>query len=141
MITTSTNKPKVWFWIVSAFALLWNAMGVNAYLQQAYNTKAHQAMYNAEQLEIIAQQPAWYAAAFAIAVCCGALGCISLLFRKKWAYGLFLLSAFGAIIQHIYIFTTVEMNMVAMIMPILIIVVCLLLIFFAKNAIAKGWLN
>ena len=36
----STTKPSKAFWIISGVALLWNAMGVNQYLQQAYMTDA-----------------------------------------------------------------------------------------------------
>lgn len=141
-MTASTNKPPVWFWIVSVFALLWNGLGVMAYLAQAFMTDQMIAeLPKEQQAEFLVEHPAWYTAAFAIAVFCGALGCLSLLIRKKWAHILFILSALGAIIQHVYLFTTVQMDIAAMIMPILIIVVCLLLIFFAKNSIAKGWLK
>ncbi len=43
-MTNSTNKPTVLFWIIGVVALIWNAMGVNAYIQQAYNTESYQAM-------------------------------------------------------------------------------------------------
>ena len=45
MTEKSTNKPPVWFWIVSAVALIWNGIGVNMYLQQAYDTESYRAMY------------------------------------------------------------------------------------------------
>ena len=83
MTDQSTTKPPVWFWIISVVALLWNGMGVNAYLQQAYMTEGFKAQYNAEQLEAIANTPAWVTAAFAIAVFAGFLGCVGLLLRKK----------------------------------------------------------
>ena len=35
MNTTARNKPSVGFWIASVAGLLWNLLGVNAYLQQA----------------------------------------------------------------------------------------------------------
>ncbi|MDH5412635.1 MAG: hypothetical protein OEW87_00730, partial [Flavobacteriaceae bacterium] len=85
-----TVKPPMWFWIIGVIALIYNGMGINAYLQQAYNTESFQAMYSAEQLELIAMTPAWATAAFAIAVFAGFLGCIGLLLRKKWAKSLFL---------------------------------------------------
>ena len=33
---TSTNKPKAAFWIIAVVALIWNLMGVMAYLSQAF---------------------------------------------------------------------------------------------------------
>jgi hypothetical protein len=83
---STTNKPPVWFWIVSVLALLWNGAGVYQYLQQAYNTDSFKAMCTPEQLEVYANLPSWYTAVFAIAVFGGFLGCLMLLFRKKIAY-------------------------------------------------------
>lgn len=38
-MTDKINKPTSAFWIISAVALLWNIMGVIAYLGQAYMTE------------------------------------------------------------------------------------------------------
>lgn len=141
-MTISLNKPPIWFWILSVLALLWNGLGVLAYLGKAFITDDLIAQLPEEQqAEFLIQYPAWYTAAFAFAVFCGALGCIALLIRKKWAYPLFLISALGAIIQHTYLFRTVEMTSATIVMPIMVIVVCLFLIWFAKNAISKQWIN
>ncbi|PNQ73050.1 hypothetical protein C1T31_08635 [Hanstruepera neustonica] len=139
-MTDSTNKPPVWFWIVSVVALIWNGMGVMAYLARAFATdEMIAAMPEEQQAEFLVDYPAWYTAAFAIAVFAGALGCLALLLRKKWAYGLLVLSAIGAIVQHVYLFMNVDMPSV--IMPIIIIIVCLFLIWLSKQAIAKGWIS
>ncbi len=38
-MTTSTRaRPPIWFWIVSILALLWNLLGVMAYLAQVNMT-------------------------------------------------------------------------------------------------------
>lgn len=141
-MTTSMNKPPIWFWIVSVIALIWNGLGVMAYLGRAFATDEMIAALPAEQqAEFLAEYPAWYTAAFALAVFCGALGCIALLIRKKWAHPLFIISALGAIVQHVYLFMNVEMDGAAMVMPILVILVCLFLIWLAKNSISKGWIN
>ena len=73
-----------------------------------------------QQAELLVEHPAWYTAAFALAVFCGFLGCIALLIKKKWAHSLFLISALGAIIQHAYLFVNVEMDNAAMVMPIMV---------------------
>lgn len=141
-MTTTSNKPSMWFWIVGVLALLWNSMGVLAYLGRAFITDEMIAeLPEAQQAEFLVDYPAWYTAAFAIAVFSGALGSLSLLIRKKWAHFLFILSAFGAIIQHIYLFINVEMNATQLVMPILVIVVCLFLVWFAKSSISKGWIK
>jgi hypothetical protein len=141
-MTTSIQKPPVWFWVISVLALLWNSAGVLAYLGRAFITDDMiAALPEAQQAEFLVDYPAWYTAAFATAVFGGVIGSMLLLVRKKWAHLLFVISAFGAIIQHIYLFTNVEMNLVQLVMPILVIVVCLFLIWFAKNSIAKGWIK
>ncbi|MCT4629183.1 hypothetical protein [Winogradskyella sp.] len=141
-MSNSINKPPIWFWIVSVIALIWNGLGVMAYLGRAFATDEMIAQLPEEQkAEFLMEFPAWYTAAFAIAVFCGALGCLALLIRKKWAYILFVLSALGAIVQHIYLFINIEMDGSKMVMPVMIIIVCLLLIWLAKNAISKNWIN
>jgi hypothetical protein len=140
MEENSINKPPIWFWIVSVLALIWNGLGVMAYLGRAFATEEMiAALPEEQQAEFLVEYPAWYTAAFAIAVFAGALGCLALLLRKKWAYTLFVLSALGAIIQHVYLFLNVDMP--SLIMPIMVIVVCLLLIWLAKSATTKGWIS
>jgi len=139
-MTNSSTKPPVWFWIVSVLALLWNGVGVMAYLARAYATdEMIAALPEEQQAEFLVEYPAWYTAAFAIAVFAGVLGCITLLLRKKIAYELFFLSALGAIIQHAYLFMNVDMP--SIVMPVMVIVVCLFLIWFSKNAITKNWIS
>lgn len=137
MSSETLNKPPVWFYIISTVALLWNAMGVNQYLQQAFETESFKAYNSAEQLEIYSSLPAWYTAAFALAVFGGAIGSILLLLRKKLAYTVFLISLLAIIVQMAYL--TFSLNM-ANIMTAMIVVVGILLVWFSKKGIAKGWL-
>jgi len=139
MSENSTSKPPIWFWIVSVLGLVWNVMGVNAYLQQAYNTESFRAMYPPEQLEIVANQPAWLTAAFAIAVFGGALGCLALLLRKKWAVTLLLLSLLAVIVQMSYAFINDQVT--NMVMTLMIIVFAIFLIWFSRKSAANGWIS
>ena len=52
-----------------------------------------------------------------------------------------MISALGAIVQHAYLFMNVEMDGAAMAMPVMVIIVCLFLIWLAKNAITKNWIS
>ena len=139
------NKPTAGFWVISIVALIWNAMGVNQYLQQAYQTDTFKAMYTEEQLTMIQNAPTWATAAFAVAVFGGLLGCIMLLLKKKFAKTLFLLSLIGIIVQMIHnVFMTNAMEVYgpgAIIMPLMVMTVGIFLIWFSKKAIAKGWLS
>lgn len=138
-MTNSTNKPPIWFWVVSVIALVWNAMGVNEYLQQAYNTESYREMYTPEQLEIAANLPSWVTAAFAIAVFAGALAAIGLLLRKSWSVKLWLLSLLAVIVQMGYLLINGYAS--SIVMTIMIIVFALVFVWFARMSQGKGWLS
>lgn len=139
-MSNSTNKPNAAFWVIGVVALIWNLMGVMAYLTRAFITEEMiAALPKEQQAEFLVEYPAWYTAAFAFAVFGGALGALLLLLKKKLAYPLFIVSAIGAIAQHVYLFMNIEeMDMV---MPIMIIVVCIFLIWYSKDVIKKGILR
>ena len=144
-MSENSSKPNPLFWIVGVIALVWNLLGVSAYLMQAYKTESYMANFTAEQAEIINNTPSWATAAFAIAVFGGALGSLVLLLRKKLANILFVLSFVGVIVQFIYNFFVVNSLEVygpgGLIMPILTIAFALFLIVYSKNCIKKGWLS
>ncbi|MCK0157888.1 hypothetical protein MWU65_11895 [Cellulophaga sp. F20128] len=145
MTQISTNKIPVWFWILSIVALLWNIMGVMAYLADAYMPQEVLTALPATQQELYAARPPWVTAAFAIAVFAGVLGCILLLLRKKLAKTVFLVSLLGVLAQNIYAFfmsNTLEvMGNQALYFPILVILVAIALVIFAQTALKKGWLS
>ncbi|WP_430399072.1 hypothetical protein [Flavobacterium sp.] len=141
----STTKPSKAFWIISGVALLWNAMGVNQYLQQAYMTDAFKAMYTEEQLAIITSAPSWVIAVFAIAVFGGLLGSLALLLRKKIAIVLFIVSLIGIIAQMYHNLFVIDSVAIygpgAAIMPIMVIAFALFLLWFSKFSDKKNWLS
>ena len=141
----STTKPSKAFWIISGIALLWNAMGVNQYLQQAYMTDAFKAMYTEEQLAIITSAPSWVIAVFAIAVFGGLLGSLALLLRKKIAIVLFIVSLIGIIAQMYHNLFVIDSVAIygpgAAIMPIMVIAFALFLLWFSKFSDKKNWLS
>jgi hypothetical protein len=140
----STTKPSKAFWIISGVALLWNAMGVNQYLQQAYMTDAFKAMYTEEQLEMISSSPSWVIAVFAIAVFGGLLGSLALLLRRKIARELFIVSLIGIIAQMYHNLFMIDSVAIygpgAAIMPIMVLAFALFLLWFSKFSEKKSWL-
>ncbi|WP_347925979.1 hypothetical protein [Pontimicrobium sp. SW4] len=143
---SDSNKPGIVFWIIGVIALLWNGMGVNAYLQQAFKTEASTAELNAEQIALMNDLPAWMTALFAIAVFAGVLGCIALLMRKKIAATLFVVSFITATVQQLYwLFGTnapeVFADMQPYLWPILIIVVAAFLVWYSRDQKSKGTLT
>lgn len=136
-MTTVSNRPNALFWVIGVIALIWNAMGVMAYLGRAFITDEMIAELPEEQrAEFLIEHPSWVTAAFAIAVFGGVLASLFLLLRKKLAYPLFILSAIAAIAQHIYLFLNVEVT--SYIMPVLIIIVCIFLVWYSKKCKDNG---
>lgn len=141
----TTTKPSTAFWVISIIALVWNAMGVNQYIQQAYMTDAFKAMYNEEQLEMITSSPSWVTAVFALAVFGGIFGSIALLLRKKIARILFIISLIGILAQmyhNLFVIDSVALfGSEAVIMPIMILVFAVFLLWYSKFADKKNWLS
>lgn len=143
-MTNSTNKPTATFWIISVMALIWNIMGVAAYLGQAYMTDdVLKALPDDEQL-YYNNVPAWVTAAFAIAVFAGFLGCVALLLRKSWSKTLFIISLIAVLAQFIHNFfiqNYMEVTANKAIMPVVVIGIAIFLIWYSKKSDSKGWIS
>jgi len=143
-MTNSTNKPTSTFWIISVTALLWNIMGVAAYLGQAYMTdEVLAALPDAEQT-YYTNIPAWVTAAFAISVFSGTLGCIALLLRKKLAIALFIISLVTVLIQFVYNFIIqkdMEIATANFIMPLIVIIIASFLVWYSKKSVENNWVS
>ncbi|WP_209400260.1 hypothetical protein [Pseudozobellia sp. WGM2] len=137
-MTTTLKKPPTWFWVISVIALLWNIIGVMAYLADAYMSVETLAELSQEQRMLYESRPAWATGAFALAVWGGLIGSIGLLLRKKWAYILFIISLIAVLAQNVYQFflsnTFDVLGTAAMAFPILIIIIGILLILFSNWA-------
>ncbi|WP_456377636.1 hypothetical protein [Lutibacter sp.] len=143
-MTNSTNKPTLTFWIISVVALIWNIMGVAAYLGQAYMTDDVLKMLPEGEQLYYNNIPAWVTAAFAIAVFAGLLGCIALLLRRRWAKILFILSLVAVLAQFIHNFfiqNYMEVTANKAIMPIVVIGIAIFLIWYSKKSETKGWIS
>jgi hypothetical protein len=101
-MTINTNKPSTIFWIIGVIAFIWNSMGINGYLNQAYQTERFKTMYTQEQLEIIYNLPSWVTAVFAIAVFSSVIASILFLLRKKLAKIFFSIGLIAVIVQTSY---------------------------------------
>ena len=95
--------PK-WFRPVAIVALMWNLLGCAAYLADVSLKPEDVAKLSAEQQALYAARPAWSVAATATAVWFGALGSLGLLLRKRWAFGLLVLSLLGIVGQDVWLF-------------------------------------
>jgi len=140
-----TFPPKTSFWVISIIALLWNIMGVVAYIGMTQLTPELAAeAYGQEFADIFAAKPAWSTGAFAIAVFAGFLGCIALLLRRKWATTLFILSLIGIIVHNIWGVMAGTLSVVGTfdkVMAVAVIVIAIFLIWFARKKTAEGILR
>jgi len=143
-MSTSAKPNLNRFYIISAIALIWNILGVIAYLGQVYmSQEIKEALPTAEQA-YYANMPNWVTGVFAIAVFSGVLGCIFLLLRKNIAIYLLSISLVAVIAQFIYntlIQTDMEVTMLKMIWPALIILIAVFLVWFAKNSKTNGYIS
>ena len=146
MSEKSNTKPPVWFWIVSIVALLWNLMGVMAYLGQAYMTDEMKAGYTSDLLALMESTPAWVTAAFAIAVWGGLLGCIVLLLRRKLAKPVLMLSLIGILVQMAHSFFMTNAAEIygpvqGVVTPLIVIIIGVALVQFARIAEKRNWIS
>jgi hypothetical protein len=145
MMSQNSNKPATFFWVIGVLALIWNALGVIAYLGQKLMTDEMKVMIPADQLEIIEKTPAWATAAFAVAVWFGLLGCIVLLMQKKIATTLFIISIIGVLTQLVYnLFLTNAIEVFgnqSLLQPLITVSVSIYLIWHAKKCADEGILT
>ena len=138
-------KIPVWFWIVGWAALLWNLMGVFAYIMQVTMSPEMMASMPEAQREIIANTPAWATGAFALAVFGGALGSLFLLLKKKLAYPLFILSCASVFVQmyhSLFMSNSIEVyGPRGAVMPIIVVLFGIGLIWLSRRAIDKNWIS
>jgi len=143
----TNSKPATTFWIIAGIALLWNFMGLGAFISDVMSTpESLAATYTTEQLELINTYPAWTKIFYGLATICGTLGCIALILRKKWALPLFWASLLGVVVQQVHsIFMTDAVSVfgttAALVFPLLIFVIACILVWYTKSSIAKGILN
>lgn len=134
--------PK-WFMPVAVVALLWNLMGCAAYLMDVMLTPEAVAAMPPDQQALYAARPVWAVAAYAFAVWGGALGCVGLLVRKRWAAPAFLASLLGLIVQDAALFGMSPVPLSATIYALqgMVLVIAVLLLMLANRASRDGWLQ
>ncbi|WP_286232850.1 hypothetical protein [Thalassotalea sediminis] len=143
-MTQETKVPK-WFYIVGIIALIWNMLGLMAFVGHIMMTPEMIAkLPEAEQALYQNNQP-WATIAFATAVITGTLGCILILLKKALAKSLFILSFVAVIVQNFHAFYIIDSLAVygstSVIMPSLVAIVGLLLIWLSTKATRRGWLK
>lgn len=139
-----SQTPK-WFTVVAIVALLWNVLGCIAFVLDMRLTPEDVAKLSEAQRALYAARPAWSVAATAVAVFGGALGCIGLLVRRRWAFALLLLSLLGIIVQDVELFVlsngAVLAGVGAIVLQAMVLLVGVLLVLLSRKAIDRAWLS
>jgi hypothetical protein len=142
---TDGKKAPIWFWIVAAISFIWNAVGILAYFQQFMMSAADFAALPEPQQNLLATQPFWVTAAFAIAVFAGFAASVALLMRKRVAVRLFLVSFLAVLVQFSSYFIIdgyrEYITDQGWAMPALIAVLALGFLVLARQSERKGLLN
>ncbi|KGI76875.1 hypothetical protein [Oleiagrimonas soli] len=135
--------PK-WFVPVAVIALLWNLLGCAAYLMDVMLTSEDVAKLGAAEQAMYAARPAWAVAATATAVWFGAIGCLGLVLRRRWAMPVLVLSLLGVIVQDVAIFAMmrgVTIPAAAYAMQGLVLLIAIALVWMARTGATRGWLR
>ena len=136
------EKPPKWYLPISVLALLWNLLGCAAYLSDVMLTPEDIAAMDATQQALYNSRPLWAVAATAIAVWCGAAGCICLIARKRWAALLLELSLAGVIVQDIglFILSGVDAGTAVLAMQGMVLLIAIGLVVLSRKAITRRWI-
>ena len=143
MVEETKRKAPRWFTVVAAVLLVWNLLGVAAYIAQVMMTPEALAALPDDQRRIIENTPVWATAAFAVAVNFGALGSLLLLLKRDLA-GLFLqLSLVGVLVQMYHAFFMSKSLEVfgpgGLVMPVMVLIIAIYLVTLAAKAKAQRW--
>ncbi|MDG6349152.1 hypothetical protein QAA18_10455 [Luteimonas sp. 8-5] len=139
-----SNAPK-WLTPVAIVGLLWNLLGCFAWVMDMRLTPEQVAAMGAEMQQLYASRPLWAVSATGVAVLGGAVGCIGLLLRKRWASKLLWLSLVGVIAQDIGLFVLADGATLAgpgaVAMQGVVLVISIALALLGRHGVRAGWLR
>ena len=143
MVEETNKKAPKWFTVVAAVLLVWNLLGVMAYLAQVMMSPEALAALPDDQRQLIENTPAWATAAFAVAVNFGALGCLLLLLKRNLAGLLLQLSLAGVVVQLFHAFfmsNSIEVyGPGGLVMPVMVLIIAIYLVTLAIKARNHRW--
>ena len=139
------NSMPKWFRPAAAAGLVWNLIGCAAYLADVRLSPEDIAGLREAQQAVYAARPPWAVAATATAVWVGALGCLGLFFRQRWAYAALWVSLLGVIAQDLAIFVISSAGAAAgagaVMLQAVVLLVSIGLVVLARHGREQGWLN
>ena len=140
------NELPTSFWIIGGVFLIWNFLGLMIYYDQVTMSPEVLAdTFNAAQQAFLKDMPLWATSAYAIAVTAGVIASLLLLVRNALALPIFIVSFAGVIVQDLNSFVLSDGLAVwgssALYLPTLVVVLCVVEIWYSRSAKAKGWIS
>ncbi len=144
-MTETKNTIPNWFWIVFGILLVWNLLGVMAFVMQMAITPEQISAMPVEEQQLYAELPVWVTIAFACAVFGGSLGCALGLLKKALAKTVLIISLVGVLVQMSHTFFISDAWEIygpgSAIMPAMVVVIAIFLVWFSGLGIKNGWLK
>ena len=151
MATVATRTPAH-LWIVGVLSLLWHGFGAYDYVMSQTRNADYMRMmtepYGVDTgaaVEYFDSFPLWADMAWALGVWGAVAGSILLLARSRYAAHAFVVSLFGLVCAMVYSFANPLPGMsdsaLATVLPIVVAVVTVLLIWYARRQTAAGVLR
>ncbi len=139
MTATTSAKPPISFWIISAISLMWNAFGGYLYIMTQRRDPSVLEGTPEVVLRGLEAMPIWATSAYAIGVWASLIGSVLLLLRSRHAGNAFLVSLIGAAVSFGYQFSAAMVPSPAV--PAMIIGIVAFLWWYAKRCAALGILK
>lgn len=144
-MSQQNSAPPVWFWVVVVVAILWNLIGLLAFSADPFFQPESLDKMSQAQQDGYAARPTWVFIAFAVAVITGTIGSILLALKKTVASPVLLLSLIAVLLQNFYMFGIAgmhtAMDSASMALPMMIVLVAIFLVWFARFCAKKDWLS
>ena len=140
-------RPSIplWYWVISAVALLWNLMGCAAFGMEMFAQEAMMESMTEDQQEWARSIPGWVYFVYGLAVTSGVAGSIGLLMRKGWTVALFAICLAAVVVQMAYTMIICGglqvMGPSSLVMPALVIGISMALLWFSLLARNRNWLG
>lgn len=133
-VTTEPRRAHAW---IAGAALLWNLIGLSAFVMQLLMTPEQVAALSPGDRAVHEATPSWLMVAFGLAVVAGVLGSVGLLLRRRWAVPCFAVSLAALVVQvaGAYLVTPLwqASGIGGAIMPAVLLVIAVLLLRYARR--------
>ncbi len=139
------NKAPKWLLWVGVLLILWNLIGVAAFVSQYMMSAADLAKLPQEQQMMWAQKPQWSWISYALAVAGGLLSAVGITLKKRWsvpASWVDVLGVVGTFFPTFFMVSGVNVWQAQYVgLPLFILVIALLQLWLARKGEAAGWFH